>query len=334
MNSNNYGTNGYANNCPIGISDRGIPIFAPEIDLNTISEFLKFDSSKVSNILQISELKKNSQKVERIKNEYYSIPYGKYYKCTVARKAENCNCKHRYYFCEAYDYNRVVLKSKIDEKNERNDYIAASHVDSYSIPGRFIATQAPLPQTIDDFWSMVYERQSTQIVTLNQVVEGEYVKGDKFWPENTSEKFGSITVNNFQTNFFEDFIIRKYEVSSVEGSFEVEQFFFNQWPDHNIPNSCQSLLKLIDYVKKSPLHLMLNPAVIHCSAGVGRTGAFILLYNMIEMGEQSGKIDVFKNYLKLRKQRAYAIDCVEQYLFVYKCLSEYFIYQNFDFQNK
>ncbi|RWS22926.1 receptor-type tyrosine-protein phosphatase kappa-like protein [Leptotrombidium deliense] len=257
-----------------------------------------------------------------MEKEYNSIPYKKYYKCLVARRAENMQSKHRFHFSQAYDYNRVVLNTMFSDEH-KSDYIAASRIDSFKIRGRFIVTQAPLPETFNDFWQMVYENNCTQIVTFNALIERGYVAGHKYWPENGSQKFSAVTVNNYARDEKADFTINYYKVSGIKGTMQVEHYFYAKWPDAS-GTDCQSLFNLLHAVKHSNAHQSINPTLIHCSAGVGRSCTFILIYNLIEMQQECGKIDVYKCFFKLRLQRAYCLGSVGLYKFVYSCLNSYF----------
>ncbi|RWS19889.1 Receptor-type tyrosine-protein phosphatase kappa-like protein [Leptotrombidium deliense] len=176
---------------------------------------------------------------------------------------------------------------------------------------------------------MIYDNNCSQIVTLNELFEDGLTKGHKYWPEQaTSKQFGSILVVNNEIREGNDFTLNVYDLTGYKGTLKVEHYFYKEWPDHGVPNDPKSFLNLIKVVRESPAHQTINPVVVHCSAGAGRSCTLILIYNMIEMGKKRGKVDVYKYLLQLKTQRAYAIETVKQYNFVYECLLDYFSNNN------
>uniref|UniRef100_A0A8C8B8N4 protein-tyrosine-phosphatase n=1 Tax=Otus sunia TaxID=257818 RepID=A0A8C8B8N4_9STRI len=100
----------------------------------------------------------------------------------------------------------------------------------------------------------------------------------------------------------------------------VEQFHYQLWPDHGVPRNPAQLLCLVEMVNKRVLEAPAGPVLVHCSAGIGRTGTFIALDFLLKMGKAEGKVDVFQCVQRLREQRVSMVQTkVRSYL---TCLDE------------
>ncbi|RWS24660.1 hypothetical protein B4U80_01176 [Leptotrombidium deliense] len=289
-------------------------------NIDAIGKFLRSGIYKASNAIKKDELQKfidNNE--EEMKKEYESVPEGQYYKWDIGKKGENFPSKHRYDFSKAYDHSRVVLKVFADDK-ESSDYINANYVDGYDLPRKFIATQAPIPGTVNDLWRMIFDTNSGTIVTLTKLVENNATKCEKYWADDGEKMFGDISVTTVKTEKLPDLDIRYYKVKRYDDVQEVIHYHFLGWPDTGTPTDPKKLLQLIDKVRKSPNMSPLRPIVAHCSAGVGRTGTFLLLFNVVEMAEKSDTVDIYKYFAKMRTQRVNVLETLDQYKFVYKTL--------------
>ncbi|RWS04228.1 amPTPR4c-like protein [Dinothrombium tinctorium] len=285
-----------------------------------IDEFLRNGIKLATNRIKKEDLGKFvEENDEKIKTEYEKVPEGQYYRWNVGKRPENFPDKHRYDFSKAYDHNRVVLKVFADNATS-NDYINANYIDGYDLPRRFIATQAPIPATVNDFWRMVFDADARTIVTLTRLVENNKTKCEKYWADEGTKTFGEISVTTAETENLPDLDIRHYNIERDSETREVIHFHFLGWPDTGTPTDPDALLNVIEKVRKSPTFGAVHPVVVHCSAGVGRTGTFLLLFNMIEMAEKSDEVDVYKYFAKLRTQRVNAIEALDQYRFVYSTL--------------
>lgn len=228
---------------------------------------------------------------------------------------------------------RTVLpkeETRVRLQNSGNDYINANLICGR--PGetlsKFICTQAPLKQTSSDFWQMVWEQNSFVIVMLTKTEERGEEKSFQYWPKTVGEKedFGEFEV--------------RLEGEARKGNFEhrlvdlvfrgkmrrVYQIQYLGWPDHGVPNNCGEVCELIKLT--SDLEKLTNfcgPVVVHCSAGVGRTGTFVALFQYFE-AQQLGKqpANVFEIVSDLRKQRDSMVQTVEQYLFIYRIINQGF----------
>ncbi|CAO2637939.1 Tyrosine-protein phosphatase non-receptor type 20, partial [Lemmus lemmus] len=179
--------------------------------------------------------------------------------------------KNRYRDILPYDSTRVPL-------GKDKDYINASYIriENHEEEYFYIATQGPLPETIEDFWQMVIENNCNVIAMITREIEGGVIKCQEYWPISLKEplelKHFRILLENCQITQY--FIIRIFQIvkKSTGMSHCVKHLQFTKWPDHGTPASADFFIKYVRYVRKS--HIT-GPLVVHCSAGVGRTGVFI-----------------------------------------------------------
>ncbi|KAI8773338.1 receptor-type tyrosine-protein phosphatase alpha, partial [Biomphalaria glabrata] len=222
--------------------------------------------------------------------------------------------KNRYKNICPYDHSRVHLKINT-ERNEM-DYINASYIRGFNSEVKFIAAQGPQKATINDFIRMLWEQKVDVVVMLTDLVEGTKVKCEKYWPDTDKIQFGYIKVKLGSTQVFADYTIRKLELSKKgEVGHIFTQFHFTSWPDKGVPSTQWSLVDVEQRVTSIPTN---KPIVVHCSAGVGRTGTFIALYNIMRQAEETGLVDFFKTVSKLREDRIFMVQTLSQYEFLHK----------------
>ncbi|NXK56998.1 PTPRK phosphatase, partial [Chauna torquata] len=217
------------------------------------------------------------------------------------------------------DHCRVVLQPS----DTGNSYINASYVDSYRSPRFFIAAQGPLPGTVVDFWQMVWQEKTSVIVMLTGLVEQNKTKCEQYWPEQ-EQVYGdfTVTLNNVRTTT--SLVTRIFCLKKAGCALPrvVEQFHYLLWPDHGVPRNPAQLLCLVEMVNKRGSEAPAGPVLVHCSAGIGRTGTFIALDFLLKMAKAEGKVDVFHCVQKLRQQRVSMVQTKEQYAFLYEVLLE------------
>ncbi|XP_015132969.2 receptor-type tyrosine-protein phosphatase kappa isoform X2 [Gallus gallus] len=250
--------------------------------------------------------------------EYQKLASSLCHSCNAGK--ELCNeGKNRYRSIIPYDHCRVVLQPSYTG----NDYINASYVDSYRSPRFFIAAQGPLPGTVVDFWQMVWQEKISVIVMLTGLVEQNKVKCEQYWPEQ-QQVYGDFTVTLNNTRTTTGLITRVFCLQKAGWALPkvVEQFHYLQWPDHDVPRNPSQLLCLVEMVNKSGSESPTGPVLVHCSAGIGRTGTFIALDFLLKMAKAEGKVDVFHCVQKLREQRIGMVQTKEQYAFLYEVLLE------------
>ncbi|XP_056220029.1 protein tyrosine phosphatase receptor type Ma isoform X5 [Seriola aureovittata] len=253
------------------------------------------------------------------KEEYESFFEGQSAPWDSAKKDEN-RMKNRYGNIIAYDHSRVRLQPQDGESG--SDYINANYVDGYHRPNHYIATQGPMQETVYDFWRMVWQENTAAIVMVTNLVEVGRVKCCKYWPDDT-EIYGDMKVTLIETQLLSEYVIRTFAVEKrgVAEIREIRQFHFTGWPDHGVPLHATGLLGFIRRVKaKTPPTA--GPTVVHCSAGAGRTGCFIVIDIMLDMAEREGVVDIYNCVRELRARRVNMVQTEEQYVFIHDAILE------------
>ncbi|XP_069819447.1 receptor-type tyrosine-protein phosphatase epsilon-like [Dendropsophus ebraccatus] len=249
--------------------------------------------------------------------EYKELPSEALSACETAQRQENQG-KNRYKRILPYDNSRVILRST----PSGSDYINASYIDGYRAPHFYIATQGPLPETTGDFWSMVWQEGSSVIVMLTALEEHNKVKCHCYWPEHV-QTYGDITVSLQKVVQSGAITSRSFSLKKAHSTVQmtVEQLHYLEWPDHGVPSKMSSLLRLVDQMNKS-YTAGSGPVIVHCSAGIGRTGTFIALDFLLKMAKAAKKVNVFGCVNQLRKKRISMVQNQEQYIFLYDILVE------------
>ncbi|XP_077734775.1 tyrosine-protein phosphatase non-receptor type 20 isoform X4 [Canis aureus] len=226
--------------------------------------------------------------------------------------------KNRYRDILPYDSTRVPL-------GENKDYINASYIRIVNSGEEYfyIASQGPLPSTIDDFWQMVLENNSNVIVMITREIEGGVIKCHHYWPISMRKPLELKNYRVFLENYqiLQYFIIRILQVvrKSTGTSHFVKHVQFTNWPDHGTPASVDGFIKYVRFVRKS--HLT-GPILVHCSAGVGRTGVFLCVDVVFCAIEKNFPFNIRNIVAQMREQRYGMIQTKEQYFFCYKVVLE------------
>uniref|UniRef100_A0A673MGF2 protein-tyrosine-phosphatase n=1 Tax=Sinocyclocheilus rhinocerous TaxID=307959 RepID=A0A673MGF2_9TELE len=218
--------------------------------------------------------------------------------------------------CEKRD---IYLYKKI------NHFFLSFFLNGYRQKDYFIATQAPLAHTVQDFWRMVWEWKCHSIVMLTELKEREQEKCVRYWPAEGSVSFGEYVLELKRDTLCETFSIRDMLLSyaSEKQTRLVRQFHFHGWPEIGIPSDGKGMIDIIAAVQKQQQQSGNNPIVVHCSAGAGRTGTFIALSNILERVKAEGLLDVFQTVKSLRTQRPHMVQTVEQYDFCYRVVQDF-----------
>ncbi|XP_065680365.1 receptor-type tyrosine-protein phosphatase delta isoform X3 [Hydra vulgaris] len=230
--------------------------------------------------------------------------------------------KNRYANIVAYDHSRVRLGNSSDVKQ---NYINASFIHGYTKRNVYIATQGPNISSSNDFWKMIWEQDVPVIVMLTNLVEKGKKKCELYWPTSDAKIFGDVEVTISATDNFSDYVIRKFSIKkvSLEGIKLVHHFQFLHWPDHGAPEFVSDIVLFRHRIRKIfPYEYTQNPVVVHCSAGVGRTGTFICIDEMLELLKRQNKVDIFNYVNFMRSRRIFMIQTEDQYLFVYRAIFE------------
>uniref|UniRef100_A0A4W6C3L6 Receptor-type tyrosine-protein phosphatase F n=1 Tax=Lates calcarifer TaxID=8187 RepID=A0A4W6C3L6_LATCA len=256
----------------------------------------------------------------RFSQEYESVDPGQQFTWEHSNLEVN-KPKNRYANVIAYDHSRVIL-TPVDGV-PGSDYINGNYIDGYRKQNAYIATQGPLPETLSDFWRMVWEQRTCTIVMMTRLEEKSRVKCDQYWPSRGTETFGMIQVTMLDTVELATYNVRTfalYKNGSSEKR-EVRQFQFMAWPDHGVPEYPTPTLAFLRRVKAcNPPDA--GPMVVHCSAGVGRTGCFIVIEAMLERMKHEKTVDIYGHVTCMRAQRNYMVQTEDQYIFIHEALLE------------
>jgi len=223
---------------------------------------------------------------------------------------------------------------KLQVTGEESDYINASEVrpTDQSSGQHFICCQAPMPNTFCSFWRMIWEQACPVVVMLTKLVEGHRTKADPYWPTELDhpQKYGSVVVtmkSATQHSFIEE---RTFELSFGNQTREVIHLHYQEWPDFGAPDSTEKIRELIRLLEKNQSSGkskgLVGPPIIHCSAGIGRTGAFITILFCLEKLRKGGSLrdlDVFGTVKHLREQRTGMVQTESQYVFIFHTLRDW-----------
>uniref|UniRef100_A0A8B9GGD3 protein-tyrosine-phosphatase n=1 Tax=Amazona collaria TaxID=241587 RepID=A0A8B9GGD3_9PSIT len=212
--------------------------------------------------------------------------------------------KNRYPHVLPYDHSRVKL-SQLGE-DPHSDYINANFMPGYTSQQEFIATQGPLKKTIEDFWRLVWEQNVCNIIMLTVCMENGRVLCDHYWPsESAPVSYGQVRIHLLMQSSSEEWTMRKFKLwHGVRAERHVSHLHYTAWPDHGIPESTTSIMTFRELVRE---HIQstkdAGPTLVHCSAGVGRTGTFIALDRLLQQMKQEKVVDIFGVVYALRMNR-------------------------------
>ncbi|WCJ44106.1 protein tyrosine phosphatase 1 [Euphorbia peplus] len=246
--------------------------------------------------------------------------------CKVALDEVNIS-KNRYMDVIPFDRNRVVLNPCKDYRQSAKGYVNASLVATSSSEGvsRFIATQGPLPHTYEDFWEMVIQYHCPVIVMLTRLFDNNKLKcGDYYQAENGPRDFGNICVDTkWMITTDTSLVVRNMEVGYKESE-EPPRFVLHiqypEWPDHGVPKDTLAVREILKRLYEVPPSL--GPIVVHCSAGIGRTGTYCAIHNTIQriLAGDLSALHLANTIKEFRSQRIGMVQTMEQYFFCYKAI--------------
>jgi protein tyrosine phosphatase len=262
----------------------------------------------------------------------------------VANQDEN-RPHNRYTDIVPFDDNYIQLSSQtFTDKN--TSYVNASLIEFREYPDNsFIATQAPRPNTIKHFWHMVIQAEVKVIVMITRLVEGSgssrKKKADCYWPDKKVEGDselgleidlgGGCKVQHLTTSYQGKYFQRKFSVWLPDGGIrQVTQIQTELWPDLSAPEGPRILVDLLHRAQDLHVEAGKNsqgrgagPMLVHCSAGVGRTGTFLALYKLwLDYTNENVKsLAIFPTVLSMRHQRCKTVQRAAQYVYIAKCLS-------------
>ncbi|KAK3096989.1 hypothetical protein FSP39_005443 [Pinctada imbricata] len=242
---------------------------------------------------------------------------------TEAAEQQSTRNKNRYTNILAYDHSRVKLLPTEDE--EGSDYINANYIPGFNSQREYIATQGPQNCTKDDFWRMIWEQNVNVIVMLTQLIERGRRKCDQYWPNNTREPvfFGDLIVEMESESPMNDYILRVFSLKLGKNVKNVKHFQFLAWPDMGIPQTTECMLYFVRGVRDHTPAQRRGPIVVHCSAGVGRTGTFIAVDHLMQHVRTHDHLDIFNLVLAMRDNRTNMVQTEDQYIFIHDCIKDY-----------
>ncbi|XP_052512842.1 receptor-type tyrosine-protein phosphatase H [Budorcas taxicolor] len=239
----------------------------------------------------------------------------------VASAPEN-SAKNRYRNVLPYDWSRVPLGALLGQPG--SEYINASFIPGLWSSREFIAAQGPLPQTVGDFWRLVWEQQSHTLVMLTNCVESGRVKCEHYWPLDAQPcTHGHLQVTLVGEEVAENWAVRNLKLRHVQQqkTLPVRQFHYVTWPDHGVPHSPDPLLAFWRMLRQWLDETVGGgPPIVHCSAGVGRTGTLIALDVLLRQLECQGLVGPFGYVKKMRESRPLMVQTEAQYVFLHQCI--------------
>ncbi|XP_047739809.1 tyrosine-protein phosphatase 10D-like, partial [Hyalella azteca] len=207
-----------------------------------------------------------------------------------------------------------------DDVHSISDSIIETSIQGFNSPREFIVTQGPLASTRDDYWRMCWESNSRAIIMLTRCIEKGREKCDHYWPYDTQPAYyGDIQVTILNESHFPDWNVTEFRVCKGDQSRIIRHFHFTTWPDFGVPDPPQALVRFVRAFRERvpPDH---RPIVVHCSAGVGRSGTFIALDRILQSIRVSDYVDIFGIVYEMRRERTCMVQNEQQYICIHQCL--------------
>ncbi|XP_076022944.1 tyrosine-protein phosphatase non-receptor type 1 [Genypterus blacodes] len=245
--------------------------------------------------------------------------------CKFAKLPEN-KTRNRYRDVSPFDHSRICLQLGT------NDYINASLITVEEAQRNYILTQGPLPSTCGHFWEMVWEQRTLGVVMLNRIIEKGSIKCAHYWPHR-EERDAVFEDTNFKLTFVSEdvksyYTVRQLELEnlSTQEAREILHFHYTTWPDFGVPESPASFLNFLFRVRESGcLNADQGPVVVHCSAGIGRSGTFCLVDTcllLMSTRKEPSSVRVREVLLEMRRSRMGLIQTADQLRFSYLAVIE------------
>ncbi|XP_054764154.2 receptor-type tyrosine-protein phosphatase alpha-like [Lytechinus pictus] len=263
---------------------------------------------------------KNRQSLELIE-EFEALPGVNAELQTYAKEEEN-KPKNRYRNILPYNNSRVVLE--VIDEDPYSDYINASYIDSFTKEKAYIASQGPKKNTINDFWRMILQENIKVISMVTKLEEGLKAKCDCYWPDiGNDAKYGDICVKSKNREERDFGVIRSFIIfKAYEDRRQVTHFQFTKWPDKSVPKQTSLFLRYMREVKNAHQLDDSAPLLVHCSAGIGRSGVLIAMDSVVDQANKTGKVNVHGFVQAMRDCRQNMVQTDEQYVFLHEAVLE------------
>uniref|UniRef100_A0A8C7TJL8 protein-tyrosine-phosphatase n=1 Tax=Oncorhynchus mykiss TaxID=8022 RepID=A0A8C7TJL8_ONCMY len=303
----------------------------------------RINAANIENrVKELNKVADNSEKPKQGFWEEFEVLQQQECKLLYPRKegqtAEN-KSKNRYKNILPFDTTRVEIR-EADADVPGSDYINANYIRviSHNVSSNgsgkvFIATQGCLQNTVVDFWKMVYQENTHVIVMTTKEMERGRNKCVRYWPDlNATKEFGKVCVKNVEERPAQDYILRELEVTRLDRVRQepmryIWHYQYLSWPDHGVPNEPGGVLSFLEQVNRTQTTIRdTGPIVVHCSAGIGRTGTIIVIDILIDIINRQGldcDIDIPKTIQRVRQQRSGMVQTEAQYKFIYMAVQQY-----------
>lgn len=236
--------------------------------------------------------------------------------------------KNRYMNVKAIDSSRVKLSGG---SKPGDDYMNANFVDGWRRPGAYIATQGPVPETFPHFWQMIWEQNCSTIVMVTKEIEMGRLKCHQYWPnaQDSMDAGGFQVISDVEDRSDPAVLLRKFKLKkNATGEVrDVSHLQMLSWPDQNTPETPQDFLDYLNRVRElqgeGDARGQTGPAVVHCSAGIGRSGTYMILDTALKRMDQIGNVDACASVKHMRSQRHGSVQTLAQYRFIYEAIDYY-----------
>ncbi|OZC05141.1 Protein-tyrosine phosphatase, partial [Onchocerca flexuosa] len=261
----------------------------------------------------------------RFSEEYENLKLVGHGQTCIAADLTVNRAKNRFTNILPYDHSRVKLIPTDDD--DGSDYINASYIPGFNSRREFIAAQGPLPSTRDHFWRVVWEQYCPAIIALTKCVEKGRDKCHQYWPDNDqlSVLYADIEVTLMNETVYEEFTVRELKLTNmnepVASPRTVKHLHYMAWPDFGVPEHAAGLVHFVHLFRtRLPPSSNNKPTIVHCSAGVGRSGTFIALDRLIQCVAKNLPLDIFGIVYEMRLDRCHMVQNEQQYIFIHHCL--------------